>query len=612
MDIRSAVSHALALLSKRDRRLLGMAMLIQVATSLLDLVGILLLGLVGALAVTTVQSLPPPDAVVRITEALGLEGLSSQGLVGVLAAAAAVALLSKSVISSYLNRRVFRFLANRQALVSARLTRELLSRPLTFLQQRSSQETAYALVQGAGTATMGILGQLTVAVTEAALLLVLGGALLFVDPIVTVFAVAFFAAVAVILHRAMGKWASRTGQIAAESDIESLNVIQEAMAAYREISVSDRRSLYVERLQALRWRAAQVAADMQFIGMFPKYMFEAALVIGGLLLSVVLFSTQESAVAVGTLAVFIAAGSRVMPSILRLQGASLGLRSAAALSLPTFELASELGNPVTDPPAGLSDTEIRERALSPHDDFESTIRVRGVSVRYPGSPDVALKCVSLDVPQGQSVALVGRSGAGKSTLADVVLGVLRPDEGEARVSGVPAEQALTRWPGAMAYVPQDVVLTNGTVRSNVALGIPPSAVDDQLVWDALTRAYLDEYIRSLPEGLDSWVGERGVRLSGGQRQRIGIARALYTKPTLLVLDEATSALDAEAEFAIASMLRSLEGHVTTLVIAHRLSTVKHVDRIVYLEEGEVVAGGTFEEVRDRVPMFARQAELMGL
>ena len=189
VSIPTAVRQSLGLLSRRDRRLLLLAQVIQVSTSLLDLIGILLLGLVGALAVTTVQSLPPPSAVTRVTEVLGLQDLSSQELVGVLAVCAAVALLSKSVISSYLNRRVFRFLANRQALVSARLTKELLSRPLTFLQQRSSQETSYALIQGAGIATMGVLGQVTVAVTEAALLGVLTVALLFVDPLVTLFAV---------------------------------------------------------------------------------------------------------------------------------------------------------------------------------------------------------------------------------------------------------------------------------------------------------------------------------------------------------------------------------------------------------------------------------------
>lgn len=612
MSIPTAVRQSLDLLSRRDRRLLLLAQGIQVSTSLLDLIGILLLGLVGALAVTTVQSLPPPSAVTRVTEIVGLQDLSSQELVGVLAVCAALALLSKSVISSYLNRRVFRFLANRQALVSGRLTKELLSRPLTFLQQRSSQETSYALIQGAGIATMGVLGQVTVAVTEAALLGVLTVALLFVDPLVTFFSVGFFALVGLLLHRAMGRWAGKSGQVAADADIASLHVIQEAIATYREISVSDRRNLYVDRVENLRWQASKVAADLQFIAMFPKYMFEAALVLGGLVLAVVLFSTQDSVAAVGTLAVFIAAGSRIMPSMLRLQGAALTLRSAATLAQPTFQLADELDNPLADPDPRLSDEEIRARTRGVYPDFSGSVLIDNVSVTYPGSPSPALKEVSVTMQRGESVALVGRSGAGKSTLADVVLGVLSPDLGTALVGGVSPAEAVTRWPGAMGYVPQEVVLANGTIRENVALGLPPGAIDDARVWEALTRAHLTDHVTSLPDGLDSWVGERGVRLSGGQRQRLGIARALYTNPVLLVLDEATSALDAESEFAIADMLRGLEGSVTTLIVAHRLSTVRDVDRIFYLEDGQVVASGTFEEVRSSVPMFARQAELMGL
>lgn len=612
MSISTAVRQSLDLLSRRDRRLLLLAQAIQVSTSLLDLIGILLLGLVGALAVTTVQSLPPPSAVTRVTEIVGRQDLSSQELVGVLAVCAAVALLSKSVISSYLNRRVFRFLANRQALVSARLTKELLSRPLTFLQQRSSQETSYALIQGAGIATMGVLGQVTVAVTEAALLAILTVALLLVDPLVTVFAVGFFALVGLLLHRAMGRWAGKSGQIAAEADIASLNVIQEAMATYREISVSDRRNLYVDKVEDLRWQASKVAADLQFIAMFPKYMFEAALVIGGLVLALVLFSTQDSVAAVGTLAVFIAAGSRIMPSMLRLQGAALTLRSAATLAQPTFQLADELDNPLAEPEPRLSDTEIRTRNRSVYPNFSGAVVIKDVTVTYPGSPSPALQEVSVSIERGESVALVGRSGAGKSTLADVVLGVVTPDCGTALVGGMSPSDAVTRWPGAMSYVPQEVVLVNGTIRENVALGLPPGAIDDARVRQALTRAHLADHVASLPEGLDSRVGERGVRLSGGQRQRLGIARALYTNPVLLVLDEATSALDAESEFAIAGMLRGLEGSVTTLVVAHRLSTVRDVDRIVYLEDGRVMASGTFEEVRNLVPMFARQAELMGL
>lgn len=612
MTVRQAIRSALHLLNARDRRLLGIAIVIQMATSLLDLIGVLLIGLVGALAVTTIQSQPPPSAVTSIADALGLGNLSDQALVAVFAGAAAAVLLTKSVVSSYLTRRVFVFLANRQALVSARLSRALLSKPITFIQRRSSQEISYALINGAGAATSVILGQLVVAATEAALLVVLGVALLFLSPLVAIGAIVFFTLVAIGLQRAMGNWAARVGGVAARADIASLNAVQEAIGAYREVTVANRRHLYVDRIQALRWQAATVTADAQFIGMFPKYMFEAAMVIGGFALAGVLFATQDSVQAVGSLALFLAAGTRVMPSLLRLQGAALSLRGASGAAGPTFELAADLDHPLEspmDPPAARA---IKERIRQGNPDFVPSIELSHVYVTYPGAVEPALADVSLSIAAGQSTALVGRSGAGKSTLADVMLGILDPDHGLATVGGIAPAESLDTWPGGIAYVPQDVVLANDTIRSNVALGLPRAAIDDDLVWEALERAHFAQHLRDTREGLDTEIGEKGVRLSGGQRQRLGIARALYTRPRLLVLDEATSSLDAETEEAIAEMISGLEDDVTTVIIAHRLSTVRGADMLVYLDEGRVVHAGSFDDLLAHVPSFERQAALMGL
>jgi ABC-type multidrug transport system fused ATPase/permease subunit len=238
--------------------------------------------------------------------------------------------------------------------------------------------------------------------------------------------------------------------------------------------------------------------------------------------------------------------------------------------------------------------------------------VRDVTFTYPGSSDPAIRGVSMVVESGQSVALVGRSGAGKSTLADIILGVLEPETGCLTVGDLSPKDAIQCWPGGIAYVPQDVMLCEGSVRENVALGIPGDFIDDDLVWDALRRAHLEEYVRLQPHGLETQIGERGLRLSGGQRQRLGIARALFTSPRLLVLDEATSALDAETEQAITDMLGELQEDVTLVVIAHRLSTVRNADLVLYLENGTIQARGTFDEVCSRVPALRRQATLVGV
>jgi ABC-type multidrug transport system fused ATPase/permease subunit len=612
MSVREAIRRSFGLLSRRDRRLLWISILIQVATSFLDLLAVLLIGLVGALSVTAVQSQPPPSVVTDVVNALGLEALTQQQLVAAFAGAAAVVLLTKSTLSAYLTRRVMLFLANRQALVSARLSKALLSRPLSFLQRRSSQETAYGLINGATAATLAVLGQFAVVVSETSLLLVLAVGLLFLNPWAAVGSIVFFSLIALGMQRALGNWASRIGRQAAQADVASLSAVQEALACYREITVADRRAYYVERIQGHRWTAARASANIQFLSQFPKYIFEAALVVGGFLLAVGLFATQPATAAIGTFALFLAAAARVMPSLMRLQVAFLSMRNGAGIAGHTYSLAHDLGDPQEAPEAARDAQIMKDHIASGHPDFSPTILLSDASVLYPGASAPALRDMSLEVPPGSSLAVVGRSGAGKSTLADVILGVILPDEGQVLVGGLPPAEAAIRWPGGMAYVPQEVALAADTIRNNVALGLPEAAIDDHLVWKALGRAHLDEFFRHSPLALDTMLGERGSRLSGGQRQRVGIARALYTRPRLLVLDEATSALDAETEDAITQMLHDLEGDVTTVIIAHRLSTVREANSVLYLEGGAALAQGSFEQVRRAVPSLERQARLMGL
>lgn len=247
-----------------------------------------------------------------------------------------------------------------------------------------------------------------------------------------------------------------------------------------------------------------------------------------------------------------------------------------------------------------------------HVGFESEIRIANASLTYPNSPTPAISDISLIIPSGASVAFVGPSGAGKTTIIDVLLGVLNPDQGNVLISGLPPLLAVAKWPGAVSYVPQDVVIAAGTIRENVALGYPPEVATDELVMSALKVAHLDKFVAELPQGLETEVGERGAKISGGQRQRLGIARAMFTRPHLLVLDEATSALDGETEASITQAIHELRGSTTVVMIAHRLSTVRNADIVVYLSGGNIIAKGTFDEVRNIVPDFDRQAKLMGL
>jgi ABC-type multidrug transport system fused ATPase/permease subunit len=586
---------------------------IQFFVALLDLVGILLLGVVATLAAASFSGTSVSGG------ALGtFVGSLPTGVAFVvgLSVAAGLMLISKSIIALYLTRRTFRFLANRQAIVSGAIAKRLLSRPLLEVQTRSSQETSVALTSGVSALTLGILGPATIIAAELSLIVALLGALLLVDPLVALFSVAFFGLLVLILQLLLGPWATRLGRKSTDAQIGSTAVIQHALRAYREITVLGRRGVFTTRFQSLRWDASKVLADQFILSQIGKYVFEIGLIVGGGLLVLMVALTRDVAAGIGIITVFLAASSRLFPSLLRLQASLTGIRGASGTGAVTLDLVAELDAAeskdsvryIPDPLVAKLESSVHEGYVG----FNPVAILSGVSLGYPGTRNLALEAVSFDIEANHSLALVGVTGAGKSTLADVILGVLLPDTGSVLISGLEPHECVARWPGAMAYVPQDVAVLSGTVRENVALGIPPGLINNSLVWEALERAQLSTFLQESRDGIDTVVGENGVQLSGGQRQRLGIARALYSRPKLLVLDEATSALDAETERIITETLDSLAGDVTLIVIAHRLATVRHCDQVIHLSGGRITGRGTFEEVRAQVPEFNRQAELLGL
>lgn len=604
---------SLALLSKRDRSVLWLVIVVQFFISLLDLAGILLLGIVAALAAATFSG----SSVTSGNLGVLIDSLpATVGFTIGLSVAAGVVLISKSILGLYITRRTFRFLANRQALVSGNLGQRLLRRPLLEVQSRSSQETSIALTSGVNALTLNTLGPATVIAAELSLIVTLMVGLLILDPVVALFSVAFFSSLVLLLQLILGPWASRLGRKLTAAEIGSIEAIQHSLLAYREITVLGRRGLFINRFQKLRWDAAKVLADQFILNQIGKYVFEIGLIVGGGLLVILVASTEDIAAGIGIITVFLAASARLFPSLLRMQASLSSIRGASGAGAITLELVADLDKAESMPASPIMDRSLAYKletfVYEGYAGFKPTVSLSEVSLCYPGTSSLALDHVTFSVEANHTAAIVGSTGAGKSTLADVILGVLVPDIGSVLISELEPHKAVVRWPGAMAYVPQEIAVLSGTVRENVALGIPSEFIDSSRVWEALERAQLSNFLQDSRDGIDTLVGEHGVQLSGGQRQRLGIARALYSRPKLLILDEATSALDAETERIITETLDSLAGDVTLIVIAHRLATVRHCDQVIHLTRGRITGSGTFNEVRKQVPEFNRQAELLGL
>ncbi|HBZ61607.1 MAG: ABC transporter ATP-binding protein/permease [Ilumatobacteraceae bacterium] len=475
------------------------------------------------------------------------------------------------------------------ASVSGRLSQSLFSiylrQPYMFHLQRNSSTLMRNAKNATSVVTCGV-DPFLVLLTDGLVAIAMFSLLIYVEPIGTLAVLLVFGVSTLLFQRLTRRRIDNWGYRVDYHETKILQHLQEGFGGAKDVKILGRENEFLSQHEKHLGESIRINRIYNVILTLPRSFMEIITIVG-LCLLVVSMVVRDRPLSdiVPILGLFAAAAFRVMPSINRL------LMATQTLIFNRSIIASVYRDFLLDSPEVNSAQRVEP--------FAKQLELKDVSFKYPTAATPSLQDVSLVVKRGEAVGFVGPSGAGKSTLVDVILGLFAPTSGVVSVDGSDVHQNLRNWQNQIGYVPQAIYLTDDTLRRNVAFGLNDENIDDDLVREAIHLAQLQEFVSTLPDGLETVVGERGVRLSGGQRQRIGIARALYHKPSVLVLDEATSSLDTPTEHGVMQAVQALQGSKTVIIVAHRLSTVEYCDRLYRIEDSRITEEGTFAEVVQR-------------
>jgi len=576
MNIPKLISDVWSILTPRQRTAAFVLLGMMVVSMVFEMLGVGLM--IPALAALTLDDAAPSPMASTILAWLGNPSKENL-IVGAFLVLFLIYLLKTCflLVSVYWQSR---FISNLQTGLSRRLFTIYLNQPWSFHLGRNSAELTRTMSEAANFSQL--CSTLLMSVSDGLILLGIVALLAFFEPLGTFVAAASLGIAMQFLGwitgKRMARWGERRFKLAA---LVSRHMHQ-GLGGAKDVKIRGREKYFVDQYDRHNRVAADLTVRQIVMGQLPRMWLElVAVTTLCVLAGTMLWQGRDSRDMVSSLGLFATAAFRLLPSVNRLalaiQNFRFGASGLAAL-YKDLQLSSE-------PPKALRGIE-----------FERSIALEGVVFRFAAAPAPALDGVTIRIPHGAAVGIIGGSGAGKSTAVDIILGLLEPTEGRVTVDGVDIRDNLRGWQSLVGYVPQSIYLCDESLRENVAFGVPPEEVDEQALERAIRAARLDDFVATLPDGLSTVVGERGVRLSGGQRQRIGIARALYHDPAVLVLDEATSALDTATESEVMAAVNALQGAKTLVIIAHRLSTVEQCDVVYRLDRGRVISSGTLAEV----------------
>jgi len=497
--------------------------------------------------------------------------------------------LVKNLFLSYFTWFKIHYLSTLRMNLSNRLFKIYLSQPYTFHLQHNSGQLIQNTISEVTVFTGRLLGPMLVILTEGLVFLGIVILLFYIEPIGAISVTILLGLVTKLILSLTRKNISRWGKERQYHDGKKIQHLQQGLGGVKDALILGKEEHFLKQFQHHNLLGRRPDQKQAFLQEVPRFLFEFLAVIGLIIiiLSMTLQGKQISLI-LATLGIFGAAAFRLMPSITRILAAIQSVRYG-------FPVLEKLHQEFDNIDSGFNINEYKE-SLNSFSEPSNSLVFNNVSYSYPNTTKASLKNASLKIYQGESIGIIGPSGAGKSTLVDILLGLLKPEFGKVNIDDQDIHNNLRSWQDQIGYVPQFIYLTDDSLRNNIAFGVVRKDIDDSLIDRVISSAQLTDFVGGLPEGLDTHVGERGVRLSGGQRQRIGIARALYHNPNIIVLDEATSSLDNITEKRIMETVFLLKQHKTVIIIAHRMSTLESCNRIYRLENGEIVEMGSPEKL----------------
>ena len=477
------------------------------------------------------------------------------------------------------------FLTRVTSRIAARMLEIYIRQPYAFHLRKNSSTLIRNTQDASMLVAAGIEPMLTI-LTEGLIAVALFTVLVVVEPVGTICVIGLLLFATFIFQRFFDQKLQRWGTLRQIQKGSIIQTIQQGLGAVKDVQVLGREEWFVNEHRERQTLDANLLRRINTVQAVPRLWLEV-MAMAGLagLVAIMLATGKDIDKIIPTVGLFAVTSFKVLPSINKLVSSKQTLK----VSRSTIEtIHHDLDLPIA------MDSSIQNVKFQ----FENVV-VDQLNFKYEQSENLVLSNVNLRIQSGEAVGFVGQSGSGKSTLIDIMLGLLKPQSGSVLINGQTIENLKQSWQQQIGYIPQTIFLMDDSLRRNIAIGIADNVIDEVAIVEALKSAQLEDFVASLPEGLDTVVGERGVRLSGGQRQRIGIARALYHRPSVLVLDEATSSLDTETEHGVMQAVQALQGDKTVIIVAHRLSTVEYCDRLYRLDAGRIVDEGTFDEVMNR-------------